>query len=610
MAGGPMTSGGSSPSASSNPYQSTSTSSSTSSPPQSASTAKHSAISQTAISAAVFVPAHSHSHQPPVSTSSYGVSTIGEMSPFDRDSMRPFPGENDTSSANGGSVGYSSVAIHKLPRNISERELRSLLLFAKDFVGVDILPAEHSEEGRFISAIARFESLAGAHEVRNALDGKPNSSGDANLIVQVLSGAQHAGRRNTYDGTVNRGLSSSNSSSASSNGAASRQPYRFNNGFQPLERISPPNGFASGGGMTNNDFPIPESSSHFQNLFSPQSPIGGQLNGGPRVTGKSVINDDSVEDDETGELLKDPLAYAKNGHTGAVSQMRRTTNPQLPVSRMAGLSLTTNIAPPQVPVMTSPTMPGSTLPTPPSAISAMGFGSMGPNANYQLSSQYFQRPSYPPVNPADQNPPCNTLYVGNLPINTSEDELKALFSKQRGYKRLCYRTKQNGPMCFVEFEDVSFATKALNELYGRPLSNSQKGGIRLSFSKNPLGVRSGQPTNGACLPTPTTPQSGAPGMNSGIGGLPGQPFATALHAPPGLAPPGLPLPSTTNGNSMNIMANSSTNGAIMGGAFSNGNAGMNGQGLNGLRGSMSGIPVNTGVIGNGNGGFSDYMMGR
>ncbi|GME86171.1 unnamed protein product [Ambrosiozyma monospora] len=85
----------------------------------------------------------------------------------------------------------------------------------------------------------------------------------------------------------------------------------------------------------------------------------------------------------------------------------------------------------------------------------------------------------PPANPADQNPPCNTL--------------------------LSFRTKQNsangnnahhGPMCFVEFEDVAHATRALAELYGRTLprangnnSNNNKGGIRLSFSKNPLGVR-------------------------------------------------------------------------------------------------------------------------
>jgi hypothetical protein len=153
----------------------------------------------------------------------------------------------------------------------------------------------------------------------------------------------------------------------------------------------------------------------------------------------------------------------------------------------------------------------------------------GPPVSYQLGSQHYQRHSFPPINPAEQNPPCNTLYVGNLPIDTSEDELKAMFFKQKGFKRLCFRTKQNGPMCFVEFEDVSFATKTLHELYGHPLHNSIKGGIRLSFSKNPLGVRSGQIT------TPPGPMASS--------------FSTAskpppsLTAPPELAPPGFASPS-------------------------------------------------------------------
>lgn len=103
----------------------------------------------------------------------------------------------------------------------------------------------------------------------------------------------------------------------------------------------------------------------------------------------------------------------------------------------------------------------------------------------------------PPANPADQNPPCNTLYVGNLPPDATEQELRQLFSGQQGFRRLSFRNKNSngnghGPMCFVEFEDVSFATRALAELYGSQLpraSASNKGGIRLSFSKNPLGVR-------------------------------------------------------------------------------------------------------------------------
>lgn len=103
----------------------------------------------------------------------------------------------------------------------------------------------------------------------------------------------------------------------------------------------------------------------------------------------------------------------------------------------------------------------------------------------------------PPANPADQNPPCNTLYVGNLPPDTNEEELKDLFSARQGYKRLCFRTKANGPMCFVEFEDVSYAGQALEQLYGVTLSNSVKGGIRLSYSKNPLGVRSSTTASGS-----------------------------------------------------------------------------------------------------------------
>ena len=90
------------------------------------------------------------------------------------------------------------------------------------------------------------------------------------------------------------------------------------------------------------------------------------------------------------------------------------------------------------------------------------------------------RQKYPPTNTPDCIPPCNTLYVGKLPVEPSEDELRDLFSKQRGYKRLSLRTTQRGIKCFVEFEDVSFATKALNELDGHSLHNSMKEGIRLT----------------------------------------------------------------------------------------------------------------------------------
>ena len=106
-------------------------------------------------------------------------------------------------------------------------------------------------------------------------------------------------------------------------------------------------------------------------------------------------------------------------------------------------------------------------------------------------------------------------------------------------------------MCFVEFEDVSFATKALHELYGVQLHNSVKGGIRLSFSKNPLGVRAGQ--QGSVNPaTPLSPQGPMP-TSGGMGTISPAVFSTAHGPPPGLSvPPGLgtttPMtPSLMNG---------------------------------------------------------------
>ena len=94
-----------------------------------------------------------------------------------------------------------------------------------------------------------------------------------------------------------------------------------------------------------------------------------------------------------------------------------------------------------------------------------------------------------------ENFPCNTLYVGNLHPFAKEDELRSLFRNCLGYRRLSFRPKSNGPMCFVEFDDIACATVAMETLYGTMLScsSASKGGIRLSFSKNPLGLRVASP---------------------------------------------------------------------------------------------------------------------
>ncbi|WYZ39205.1 hypothetical protein EsH8_III_001119 [Colletotrichum jinshuiense] len=450
---------------------------------------------------------------------------LSSVNPFERDANKS--GGNPF--ANPGPAA-SSVLIRRLPLNTSEESLRLMVVWSKELADVEVLPVDQSEDKGFRSAVLKFRTANGAIEAKNMLDGKSNISNDANMIVEVLGGSPTTSRRYAEPA----GTGSSSNVSAASSASSSRQPSRFNGAFQSLEKISPP----MNGIYGSSELPNPESSAHYQNLFSPQSPIGNHLTERSRISGKSLINNDAADDDETGELLKDPVAYAENGATA----QRRATAPQLPISRLASLSLNTSTTanPSSLPQYGQQGM-GAMSAHPVMSPTVMGGGGGGGphSVPFHMGGGHpFGRHNFPPVNPADQNPPCNTLYVGNLPIDTSEEELKAMFSKQRGYKRLCFRTKQNGPMCFVEFEDVSFATKALHELYGHPLHNSVKGGIRLSFSKNPLGVRSGQTPGQA-----TSPMSGM--MTGSTNG-----FKTTNGPPPGLAaPPGLGAGRYNNGGS-------------------------------------------------------------
>lgn len=454
------------------------------------------------------------------SAQSYATSPTAERHSADRNGLMPSlsASTSDPISFARDARGLPAVLIRRLPRSIGPEALKSLLIFAEDLVETELVRTSYPEDQGFATAVARFNSSQGAMEVQHKLHGKPNSANDANMLVELhnIGPAYAYERRNTIDGTASRTQTSSASSGRS----------RFNSAFHSTnESVSPPLPTSSSSG--NADFPTPENSLRFQNLFSPQSPLANGVDGSARISGKSTINEDDNVDDETGELLKDPIAYARSGQHPA---QRRATNPAIPVTRFGSLSLNSSNG--HSNGLASPISNGFPTPRGNGSISMVSGQNGGPNGFY---GQDFSRVP-PAINPADQNPPCNTLYVGNLPMDTSEDELKALFSKQRGYKRLCFRTKANGPMCFVEFEDVSFATQTLNKLYGHVLHNSVKGGIRLSFSKNPLGVRNNQP-NGMSHNT-MSPQAMAPGYG---GVMNGGNFSAVSGPPPGLSgPPGLP----------------------------------------------------------------------
>jgi len=470
------------------------------------------AVTKNTMAVPAFLPPAQAYRPPPNAQPGYPPSLPAANS-FDRDAKKPLGAPLSVSPPT-----LSSALMRNLPLNTSEESLRLMMVFSKDLVDVEVLPVEQSADAGFRSAVLRFKTPAGAQEAKNMLDGKSNISNDAEMIVEVLgsSSPTTSGQRFANDAIMSASAPNATASAAPL-APSSRHTSRFNGTFQSLEKISPPMNTMYG------DLTAHETGAPYQNLFGPQSPIGNHLANGTQVTSKSLI--DAAEDDETTELLDDPVGFAKNG------PQRRQTAPQLPISRMASLSLNTTPSPAagHAPMPYYGHAGMASLSALPNTMSPTAMAGPGTGYNPQMPHRMN---NFPPANPADQNPPCNTLYVGNLPIDTSEEELKAMFSRQRGYKRLCFRTKQNGPMCFVEFEDVTFATKALHELYGQPLHNSVKGGIRLSFSKNPLGVRSGQNQGQSGAGA----MGGLNGLHSGSAGG----FTTASGPPPGLSvPPGL-----------------------------------------------------------------------
>ncbi|KAG6764995.1 hypothetical protein POTOM_029009 [Populus tomentosa] len=60
--------------------------------------------------------------------------------------------------------------------------------------------------------------------------------------------------------------------------------------------------------------------------------------------------------------------------------------------------------------------------------------------------------SYVPIQNTKDNPPCNTLFIGNLGQNINEDELRGLFNVQPGFKQMKILRQERHTVCFIEFE--------------------------------------------------------------------------------------------------------------------------------------------------------------
>ncbi|KAJ4959373.1 hypothetical protein NE237_026484 [Protea cynaroides] len=88
---------------------------------------------------------------------------------------------------------------------------------------------------------------------------------------------------------------------------------------------------------------------------------------------------------------------------------------------------------------------------------------------------------YAPVQNMKDNPPCNTLFIGNLGENVIESELRDLFSTQPGFKQMKILRQERNTVCFMEFEDVNSATNVHHNLQGAVIPSSGRGGMRIQY---------------------------------------------------------------------------------------------------------------------------------
>ncbi|KAJ7952026.1 putative RNA-binding protein with multiple splicing [Quillaja saponaria] len=97
--------------------------------------------------------------------------------------------------------------------------------------------------------------------------------------------------------------------------------------------------------------------------------------------------------------------------------------------------------------------------------------------------------SYVPIQNTKDNPPCNTLFIGNLGENINEEELRGLFNRQPGFKQMKVLRQERHTVCFIEFEDLNSATNVHRNLQGAVIPSSGSVGMRIQYSKNPFGKR-------------------------------------------------------------------------------------------------------------------------
>ncbi|OAE34849.1 hypothetical protein AXG93_2528s2180 [Marchantia polymorpha subsp. ruderalis] len=215
-----------------------------------------------------------------------------------------------------------------------------------------------------------------------------------------------------------------------------------------------------------------------------------------------------VFDSETNSVLRAEMAkknlYVKRGDTGGSEPA--TYDPSKRMRTGGDYSAPQYAAPSAFVPPAAPTW-GPQSYIPPSA-------PYDPYGGYSVAQVPPVAPAgYAPVQNTKDNPPCNTLFIGNLGEATSEAELRGLFSGQPGFRQMKVLRQGKSTVCFIEFGPSSVFVLDL---------------FLLTYSKNPYGRKregmgtGAQQSDGVVAPTQasqvkleTTPATAVPELNGG-----------------------------------------------------------------------------------------------
>ncbi|KAG5016436.1 hypothetical protein JHK82_022094 [Glycine max] len=217
--------------------------------------------------------------------------------------------------------------------------------------------------------------------------------------------------------------------------------------------------------------------------FKAEKPMGFALFSAPHqaLTAKDILQD-MLFDPDTKSVLHTEMAkknlFVKRGigaDAGAFDQSKRL--------RTAGDYTHTGY-----------TSPSPFHPPPPPVWGPHGYMAPPPPPPYDPYAGYPVAPvpmptpapiaapsTYVPVQNTKDNPPCNTLFIGNLGENINEEEVRGLFSVQPGFKQMKILRQERHTVCFIEFEDVNSATNVHHNLQGAVIPSSGFRNDKASF---------------------------------------------------------------------------------------------------------------------------------